>query len=175
LADRILLVGMMGAGKSSAGRAIASRLGWPAVDTDELVQQRTGNSIAQIFAERGENGFRDEEADALAAALAADGPLVVSVGGGAVLRAGNRRLLSAGGLVVWLRAEVATLARRLGGAESRPLLAGGPLEALPRLDAKRRSLYQEVAEVTVDVDRLTVGEVADRVVAAFQRPSSCMR
>lgn len=167
LTDRIVLVGMMGAGKSSVGRAVASRLAWPLVDTDERMQQRTGRTVSQLFAERGQAGFRAEEARVLAETLATGGPLVVSAGGGAVLEAANRRLLATSGLVVWLRAEVRTLATRVGRAESRPLLAGGALEALTRLSDERRSLYQEVADLTIDVDDLTSAEVADRVVAAF--------
>lgn len=165
--SRVVLIGMMGAGKSLTGRVVASRLGWPHLDSDEQVQQRTGNTVAQIFAERGEAAFRAEESQALEEAVTAGGPLVISVAGGAVLSADNRRLIREAGLVVWLRAELSTLARRVDGGDHRPLLAGDRLAQLTTLYAERRPHYQELADVVIDVDHLTPGEVADQVVAAF--------
>lgn len=165
--SRVVLVGMMGAGKSLTGRVVASRLGWPHLDSDEQVQQRTGNSVAQIFAERGEAAFRAEESQALEEAVSVGGPLVISVAGGAVLSADNRRLIREAGLVVWLRAELATLARRVDSSDHRPMLAGDRLAQLTTLYAERRPHYQALADVVVDVDHLTPGEVADQVVAAF--------
>jgi shikimate kinase len=164
---KVLLVGMMGAGKSVVGRLVASRLGCPHVDSDDQVQKTTGRTVAQIFAERGEAAFRAEEAQALAEATTQEGPLVVSVAGGAILTADNRRLLREGGLVVWLRAELATLARRVAAGSHRPLIAGDPLGRLTLLYAERRPLYQDLADVVIDVDHLNPSEVADKVVAAF--------
>jgi shikimate kinase len=164
---KVLLVGMMGAGKSVVGRLVASRLGWPQVDSDDRIQQKTGRTVAQIFSERGEAAFRAEEAQVLAEAIAQEGPLVVSVAGGAVLAAENRRLLCEGGVVVWLRAELATLARRVAAGSHRPLIAGDPLGRLTLLYAERRPLYQDLADVVIDVDHLNPSEVADKVVAAF--------
>ena len=157
----------MGAGKSSAGSLVADRLGWPYLDSDHQIQARTGRTVAQIFAERGEAAFRTEEAQALAIAVAQEGPLVVAVAGGAVLSPDNRRLLRQGGLVVWLRAELATLADRVVNGTHRPLLAGDRLARLTALYAERRPLYQDLADVIVDVDHLSVAEVADQVVTAF--------
>lgn len=165
---KVLLVGMMGAGKSSTGRLVAQRLGWPYVDSDQQIQTKTGQTVAQIFEERGEPAFRAEEAEALAAAMALIGPLVVAVAGGAVLSADNRRLLRQGGLVVWLRAELDTLADRVAGGTHRPLLAGDRLARLSTLYAERRALYQELADVVIDVDDLSAPEVADQVVAAVR-------
>jgi shikimate kinase len=164
---KVLLVGMMGAGKSVVGRLVASRLGWPQVDSDDRIQQKTGRTVAQIFSERGEAAFRAEEAQVLAEAMTQEGPLVVSVAGGAVLTADNRRLLREGGLVVWLRAELATLSRRVAAGNHRPLIAGDALGRLTLLYAERRPLYQDLADVVIDVDHLNPGEVADKVVAAF--------
>jgi shikimate kinase len=166
----VLLVGMMGAGKSSVGRLVAARLGWPHADSDEAVQRRTGRTVPQLFAEVGEVGFRAEETLALEDALATSAPIVLSVAGGAVLSAANRRLLRDSGLVIWLRAELATLALRVGRGQGRPLLGDDPLAGLTRLYAERRPLYQEVAEITVDVDHLSLREVADRVIAAAGDP-----
>ncbi len=168
--SRVLLIGMMGAGKSLVGAMVAARLGWPRLDSDQQIERKTGHTVAQIFAERGEAAFRAEEAQALAEAVTSEGPLVVSVAGGAVLSADNRRLLRQAGMVVWLRADVATLARRLApvaGGDHRPLLAGDRQARLSLLYAERQPYYQELADAVVDVDLLTPGEVADQVVAAW--------
>lgn len=167
LPRRILLVGMMGAGKSTIGRALASRLGYEHLDSDEQVERRTGRSVPEIFAERGEAAFRAEEKQALAEAVACDEPTVVSVAGGAVLDPENRRRLRDGGSVVWLRAGVDTLARRVGAGHGRPLLGDDPAAALARLYDERRPLYEEVADVIVDVEGLTPVQTVDRIVEAL--------
>lgn len=166
---RILLVGMMGAGKSTAGRALAGRLGWPYVDSDEQVIHRTGRTVPELFAERGEAAFRAEEKRALAEAVTGDGPIVVSVAGGAVLDPDNRHLLREGGAVVWLRAGVDTLAGRVGDGAGRPLLDGDPAVALAGLDEQRRPLYAEVADIVVDVEDLSPDQVVDEIIGALGR------
>jgi len=160
---RLLLIGMMGAGKSVAGQLVAARLGWPWYDSDLQIEQRTGQTVAQIFATQGEAPFRAEEARVLAEAVAGDEPAVVSVAGGAVLSADNRRLLRAAGVVVWLRAELPTLAARTATGDHRPLLAGDRLSRLGLLYAERRPHYEALADAVIDVDGLAPGEVADRV------------
>ena len=157
----------MGAGKSTVGRRLARRLGWSLLDSDEMVVASTGRTIPEIFAADGEAAFRAEESRMLAEAAGSDEPAVVSVAGGAVLDPGNRRVMAAAGPVVWLRADVATLARRVGDGRGRPLLDGDPAAALRRLDAERRPLYAEVADIVVDVDDLTADEVVERIVAAL--------
>jgi shikimate kinase len=165
---KVLLIGMMGAGKSLAANLAASRLDWPFLDTDHEIQARTGQTVAEIFADRGEAAFRAEEAQTLAEAMNREGPLVVSVAGGAVLSPDNRRLLRRGGVIIWLRAELATLARRVVGSDHRPLLEGDRMSRLTALYGERGPYYQELADVVIDVDALSPGEVADQVVAAFQ-------
>ena len=168
MAEHLLLVGMMGAGKSTVGRLVAARLGRPHVDTDVEVERTAGMSVSAIFSTRGEAWFRLEESRVLAEALAGEVPAVVSVGGGAVLDAADRVALRAGGTVVWLRARPETLARRVGKKGDRPLLAGaaeGTTAVLARIEAERRPLYEEVAAEVIDVDELTTTAVADRVVA----------
>jgi shikimate kinase len=165
LTRHLFLVGMMGSGKSTVARLIGAELGWAVVDSDEQVERATGRSVVEIFATDGEPAFRAAEAEALAAACAADGPVVVAVAGGAVLDPANRRLLRGGGKVVWLRASTATLAARVGSGEGRPLLDGDRDGALERLSAARSPLYQEVADVVVDVDDAAPEQVAAAVMA----------
>ena len=164
---RVLLVGMMGAGKTTVGRLLASRLHCRYLDSDQQVEARTGRTVAELFADGGEPAFRSFERDALADAVATDDSVVVAVAGGAVLDPGNRALLRRSGTVVWLRARPATLAARVeaSGDHHRPLLGDDPGEALERLDAVRRPLYAEVADVVIDVDDLTPEAVADQVLA----------
>ena len=168
-AEHILLVGMMGAGKSSVGSLLAQRLGRPFLDVDAWIEDEEGLSIATIFETRGEAAFRDLEARVLESFLANTVASVLSVGGGAVVDPRNRAALSSHGQVVWLRATDATLASRVGGGAGRPLLAGkDPATELARLALARSPLYTELADVIVDVDDLTPHDVVDRVVAALR-------
>jgi len=164
--QRVLLIGMMGVGKTSVGRAVGQRLGWPYLDSDEEVRRRTGKSVAELFAQGGEVAFRFEESAVLAEACSSTHPLVVSVAGGAVLDEGNRRLIAASGLVVWLRASLLTLTRRVGDGRTRPLLGEDPGAALARIYPERAPLYEALAGLVVDVDDVRVDRVADRVAAA---------
>ena len=162
-ASPIVLVGMMGAGKTSVGERLAGRRGWPLLDSDRQVETMVGRTVARIWADDGEAGFRHLEARVLADALASPTPAVIAAAGGTVLDAANRQLLCLHTPVVWLRAEVATLVRRLGAGEGRPLLAGDAAGALARLDVVRRPLYEEVSDVVVDVDELSADQVVDRI------------
>jgi shikimate kinase len=170
VAELLFLVGMMGAGKSTVGPLVAAELGWDFVDTDALVEARTGLAVEELFATRGEPEFRDEERRAVRAALDRNAPAVVSVGGGAVLDEENRAAMLAGGTVVWLRADPAVLAARVGGGDGRPLLrVAGPDGAeaeLASLVSARRAYYEEVATAVVDVDALTPAQAAADVLRA---------
>lgn len=161
----VVLIGLMGAGKTTVGRRLAQRLGRPFVDTDDLVEETAGRTIAQIFADDGEPAFRALERAAVADACASPTPLVIAVGGGAVVDAENRRVIDAAGIVVWLRACAAQLAARVGDGAGRPLLAGvdGTAEALERLASLREPSYEAVADVAIDTDALDPDRVADRV------------
>jgi shikimate kinase len=163
MTSRLLLVGMMGAGKTTVGRLVATALGWGYLDSDEEVEVATGLTVPALFARDGEEAFRDAEAAALERACASTDPVVVSVAGGAVLRPATRDLLKASGRVVWLRADPDTLAARVGAGVGRPLLDDDPAGTLHRLDAVRRPLYAEVADLIVDVDGLSADQVAGRI------------
>ena len=142
----------MGAGKSTIGRALAEELGVPFHDTDTLIEQRSGASIAWIFDVEGEEGFRDRET-AVIRDLAAGSGAVVATGGGAVLREENRRLLAGMGTVVYLETSVKQQLSRTRRDRKRPLLRSGDREQiLGDLLAVRDPLYREVADLVVRTD-----------------------
>ena len=166
-ADHVLLVGMMGAGKSSVGKLLSDRLSRPFVDVDAAIEDEEGMAIATIFETRGEAAFRDLEANMLVALLANPVAAVLSVGGGAVTESRNRAVLHRQPQVVWLRASGATLAAHVGDGPERPLLAGKHVgREVTRLSEQREPMYAEVAKVVVDVDGLSVEDVVERVAAA---------
>jgi len=165
---RVVLIGMMGAGKSTTGRLLAERLGWPHLDSDDEIERQTGRTVPQIWKADGETAFRAEESRVLAQATTSDGPAVIAVAGGAVLDPENRARIREAGMVVWLRAGVAVLAARVGSGAGRPLLEDGPAAALQRLSAERAPLYADLADLVFDVDRMSPAQVADQIVAALR-------
>jgi shikimate kinase len=165
----LVLVGLMGAGKTTVGLRCADLLDRPFVDTDELVVAAAGVPFDDIWAAEGEAGFRARERVAVADAAASPAPLVISCGGGAVLDADNRRALRATGVVVWLVASSAELASRLVHDDSRPLLAGGDKTAtLARLGRVREPSYEAAAHLQVDTEGRSVDEAAAAVVEEYR-------
>ena len=153
LAERrhLVLVGMMGSGKTTVGKKVARLLDRPFVDADAALEQRTGRTVAEWFAE-GEPAFRQAESDLLADLLTAAEPTVIAAGGGVVVTEDNRKRLSDPGVtVVLLDAEPSFLASRAKAKPHRPLLAEDPLTVLTRLHAERDGWYREVADVVVAV------------------------
>ncbi|MGH9085442.1 MAG: shikimate kinase [Acidimicrobiales bacterium] len=151
----VVLVGLMGSGKTTVGRRLAARLGREFIDADRALEEITDRTIADIFETDGEAAFRDIEADVLEELLEHHAPAVVASGGGVVLHPDSRiRLRGADVTVVWLDAGPAFLASRVEGKAHRPLLAGEEpaREVLARLHAERAPLYAEVADLTVDVE-----------------------
>jgi len=166
----LVLVGLMGAGKSTVGERCAARLGRPFVDTDELIAATAGHTVSEIFAAEGEAGFRERERVAVADACAAVEPMVIACGGGAVLDAQNRAAMRGAGVVVWLRASPLSLAARVGNGEGRPLLTrGSPAEVLDRLASVRDPAYVAAAHVIVDTDGVDPDAVTNRVLEELDR------
>jgi shikimate kinase len=165
---RVLLIGMMGAGKSTTGHLLSKRLGWPYLDSDEEIERETGRTVPEIWKADGEAAFRAEESKVLAQATTSDGPAVIAVAGGAVLDPDNRARIRGAGLVVWLRADVETLATRVGAGAGRPLLEEGPQEAMRRLYAARAPIYEQLADLVLDVDRLAPPQVVQQIMAALR-------
>jgi shikimate kinase len=168
VAARVLLIGMMGAGKSTTGKLLAKRLGWPYLDSDDEIERQCGRTVPEIWKADGEAAFRAEESKVLAQATTSDGPAVISVAGGAVLDPDNRARIRGAGLVVWLRCEVSVLATRVGEGAGRPLLEGGPAEAVRRLYDERAPIYASLADLTLDVDRLAPPQVVQQIMAALR-------
>ncbi|MDR1214027.1 MAG: shikimate kinase [Propionibacteriaceae bacterium] len=163
----LVLIGLPASGKSSLGAALAERLGLVHLDTDALIEARTGQSIPDIFSQHGEAVFRQWEAEAVAWALAQP-EAVVSLGGGAVCTAAVRQAL-AGHRVVWLDVSLRTAIRRAGLGGLRPLLQGDLRQRLAELERLRRPLYQALADHRVSGDGTHLGPLADRLVAELSR------
>jgi shikimate kinase len=159
----IVLIGFMGSGKSSAGRILAGKMGWPRFDTDEMVSARFGRPIPEIFAEFGAEEFRNVETETLEQLSSATRAVIVT-GGGIVLRAGNVELLRRVGTLVHLEADEETLFRRVSRRATRPLLqTENPRATLVELLRVRLPLYRQAADFSVDTSRLTHEEVAEEV------------
>ncbi len=162
-AANLILVGPMGAGKSSIGERLARALGLRFVDADHEIEREAGATVSQIFEREGEAGFRARERARLAALLLADG-LVLATGGGCVLDPANRALLRERGFVVHLHADVAQQLQRLAGDDSRPLLARPDrAQVLQDLAAARAPLYADVADLVFDAGQLDPDAAATRL------------
>lgn len=163
----VALVGLMGSGKSTVARLVAARSDRAAIDLDELIAEREGRTVAEIFSSDGEGAFRALELAALAEALDSGERLVVATGGGVVTTASARALLTAHATVVWLDAPVDVLVERVGSGDGRPLLSPDPRTALESLAARRRAFYAEVADVVVDASA-SPDVVATRITDALE-------
>jgi len=164
-ATRILLIGMMGSGKSSVGRALAERTGWPFLDNDALVERATGRTARQLLADEGEARLREAESAALGAGLALDPPAIIGVAGGVLLDPDDRDRIDHGGFVVWLSASPEVLAGRAAGAEHRPWLDTDPVGWFRQTMADRSPLYAEVSDLEIDTAETTPAQAADAIVA----------
>ena len=170
----LVLIGMMGVGKSSVGRRVALRLGRQLLDTDRLVEEEAGCTVAEIFAAEGEPAFRALENAAVRRALESEPFAVIAFGGGAVLEPANRGLARELALVVWLQAPPRELVRRVSGSmrrpggTARPLLDQGrpPEVVLDELARQREEAYRATAHVLVDTAGRSPGQAATAVLVA---------
>jgi shikimate kinase len=161
--DRLFLVGMMAVGKTTVGQRCAERLGWSFLDSDVQLVAEEGRSAQEIFDTDGDEALRSLEGGVLAEAIAYPDPVVVAVAGGVVLAETNRALLVRSGVVVWLRASMATLSERVARGGDRPRLGDDPLQSLRDLYVTRHPLYASVARFVIDVDDLAPQEVVARI------------
>ena len=164
---KIVLIGPMGAGKTSLGKRLATRLRWEFIDTDHALCARTGVDIPTIFATEGEEGFRKREHEVLASILATPRDMVVACGGGIVLKAENRRLIAGQFIVVFLDVSVRRQILRIGRDRNRPLVQNtdnlqGKLE---QLRDERLGLYEGLADIRVDTDNNHFNQLLQKTAA----------
>lgn len=161
-----ILVGAPGAGKSTIGRKIAEAFHLPFVDTDQVIEERAGMSVSDIFVTKGEEYFRELEAQVVAETVNTEVG-IVALGGGAVTNPGTRQLL-AGQRVLWLKVDAKDAARRVGLNTARPLLVGNVHGTLQKLLAERELWYAEVQTETVDTSQKSVRDVVAEAVALLE-------
>ena len=160
----VVLIGFMGSGKSTMGIRLSYQLRYALEDTDRLIEAGAGKSISEIFAQEGEEAFRQMETELLKKLAEKKGQRTYSVGGGTPVSAVNRPLLKKLGTVVYLRTRPETVYERLKDDTTRPLLQGeDPLGKIRRLMAEREQAYIETADVVLDVDEMTAEQVVERI------------
>ncbi len=166
-ARSLVLVGLMGAGKSCVGRKLGARIGRPFIDADSEIEEAAGCTINEIFERFGEPAFREGERRVMARLL--DGPpAIVAAGGGAFIEDETRALIAAKGISIWLRADLDLLVKRTAGRTHRPILnAGEPREVLRKLIDKRYPIYMQ-ADLTVDTLDQPADMTVDQVIAALR-------
>lgn len=164
----MLLVGLMGSGKSTVARAIAAMTEWPCLDNDVLLQRSTGRTAAELLAEHGVEHLRASESNVLTLLLSLPAPFVAGVAAGTVLDPYDRERMRSAGHVVWLRTSPPVLLRRVGAQSARAWLDGNPEQVLSAMAAERDPLYAEVAHQVLDMDRLSPRAAARAVVAAVR-------
>jgi shikimate kinase len=170
---RLVLVGMMGSGKTTIGRALAAHTGWGYHDNDELLAAATGRSAAEI-ALSGEAALRSAEAAAMEKALSMPPPTIVAVAAGSVLDRGHRERLRDNALVIWLHAEPERLAGRALGAAHRPWLEDDAAQWFARAAAEREPLYRAVADLVVETGESGPAATAERILD-WLRATVCAR
>lgn len=165
--NHIILIGFMGAGKTTVGKKLARRLNTDFVDTDDMVEEQTGQKISDIFAEKGEPYFRRLETEMLRKLTKRQERCVIAVGGGLPMQEENRPLLKELGTVVFLEADIETLVYRLRNDTKRPKLQGGSLrERIETLMNQREAVYLETADVRVSTDTQGYGSILNEIIKA---------
>ena len=164
-----MLIGLMGAGKTTVGLKLSWKLKLPVEDTDKLIERKAGKSISEIFQTEGEEVFRKMETELLREISGRAYQRILSVGGGTPVREENRRLLKECGTVVYLRLRPETVWERVKDDNTRPLLqCEDPLGRIRELMAARKEAYESCADLILDVDELTPQECADRIARAME-------
>ena len=170
----IFLVGLMGSGKTTIGRALAKRLNKRFVDADHEIEARTGATIPWIFEIEGEANFRQREADVIRDLTAQEG-IVLATGGGAVLNEQSRQLLKERGTVIYLRASVNSILQRTSHDRNRPLLqTDDPKARIEELSQQRAPLYQEVAHIIIETGRPNVQSVVQTILGQLPNVSETL-
>jgi len=159
----IILIGFMGVGKSEVGKLLASRLGLVFTDCDDLIEKQEGQAISDIFSSKGEEHFRGLETKLINGLAGQDG-LLLSTGGGMVLRAENVKLLKQMGPLVLLTAREEVILNRLKDTEDRPLLKGDKAQSVKEILSKRDPVYNKVADLKVDTSDLTPEKAVEEIV-----------
>lgn len=163
---RILLIGLMGSGKSTVGRRLAARTGWPYLDNDQLVAEVSGRPAPTLIADEGEDALHAMEVAAFELALTKPTPVIVGLAGSLVTDEALRARIQDAGTVVWLRAGPATLLRRAGSGRGRRPEALAA-DWIKRTAAERSPMFEEVAHLVIDVDRIEPNQVVQRILAAI--------
>lgn len=164
----IFLIGFMGAGKSTIARTLQRELGFPLVEMDERIVQEQGMSINDIFAQYGEAHFRDIESQ-LVVDLGKQEPSIVSCGGGVVVRPENTQNMKKSGRIVLLKASPETIFERVRNSTDRPILNGHMnVEYIAELMEKRRALYEEAADITIQTDGKTREQICEEIIGKLR-------
>ena len=168
LSDRrrmIVLIGLMGSGKTTVGRTLASKLNLKFADSDEAVEKTAKISVREIFERDGEAAFRQLESQALAALCSGESAMVLAVAGGAIVAEANRELLQRNAhCIVWLDAPTTTLVLRTGRGRHRPLLDGDPVGSLNKMRNDREDIYQELATHHIFTQSLSINAVVSEII-----------
>lgn len=168
--DNIVLIGFMGCGKTTVGKALADRMEYEFYDTDEMIEKKENMKIPEIFEKNGEEYFRKVETGLLEKLAASMEKAVISSGGGLPLRKENRKILKNTGLVVYLNADKETTYNRVKNDKNRPLLAvedvKGRIEELINI---RRPLYEEAAHVSIETDNQTVEGIIEKIMEKYRK------
>ncbi len=169
LGDRsVVMIGLMGCGKSSVGRRLANAIGLPFTDADEEIERAAGKSIPDIFADYGEAHFRDRECRIIERLLRT-GPQILATGGGAYMRPETRQMIAASGIAVWLRADLPVLMNRVLRRDNRPLLKTADPEAKMRELINERYPVYALADITVDSRETSHEDTVRQVISALER------
>lgn len=171
--NNIALIGFMGAGKTVTGQALAGLLKLEFADTDDMIEDRAGMSVAEIFASKGEEAFRELEKEAVRQACSRQNR-VIACGGGVALRPENTAALKESAMVIYLEARPEAILERVGGSRAtRPLLdADDPAAAIAAMLRERAPLYQKAADIIIDTTGLTPGAVAEKIISELGRHES---